>query len=61
MQKRMFVKLALAGAVAVALTGCGDKTEAPKAAASAEPAKAAPAAAPKAAEGPLKVAFVYVI
>ncbi len=60
MQKRMFVKLALAGAVAVALTGCGDKTEAPKAAASAEPAKAAPAAAPKAAEGPLKVAFVYV-
>ncbi|MDO5532046.1 BMP family ABC transporter substrate-binding protein [Sutterella sp.] len=52
MQKRVLIKLALAGAVTLSLAACGDKEEAPKTA-------AAPAAAP-AAQGPLKVAFVYV-
>ena len=55
MQKRIAFKLALAGAMALMLSACGDKTEAP------QPAKTADA--PKTAEtaqGPLKIAFVYV-
>ena len=54
MQKRVVFKLALAGAVTLALSACGDKTEAPKQAAAAAPAKV------EAAAGPLKIAFVYV-
>ena len=58
MNKRFAFKLAFAGVAAMALSACGDKTEAPKTAAA--PAKAeAPAAAP-AAQGPMKVAFLYV-
>ncbi len=55
MNKRFAFKLAFAGAAALALTACGEKTEPPKAA---EPAKTA--AAPAAAKEPLKVAFMYV-
>ena len=55
MNKRFAFKLAFAGATALALTACGEKTEPPKAA---EPAKTA--AAPAAAKEPLKVAFMYV-
>ena len=54
MQKRYAFKLALAGAAALALTACGEKTEPAKTA-------AAPAAAePAKSTGPLKVAFMYV-
>lgn len=56
MQKRFAFKLAAAGAAALMLAACGK--EEPKTAA---PAAEKPAAAPAAkAEGPLKVAFVYV-
>ena len=55
MQKRIAFKLALAGAMALMLSACGDKTEAPQPAKTADAAKPAPAA-----EGPLKIAFVYV-
>lgn len=55
MNKRFAFKLAFAGAAALALTACGEKTEPPKAA---EPAKTV--AAPAAAKEPLKVAFMYV-
>lgn len=55
MNKRFAFKLAFAGAAALALTACGEKTEPPKAA---EPAKTA--AAPADAKEPLKVAFMYV-
>ena len=55
MNKRFAFKLAFAGAAALALTACGEKTEPPKAA---EPAKTT--AAPAAAKEPLKVAFMYV-
>ena len=53
MNTRFAFKLAFAGAAALALTACGEKTEPPKAA---EPAKTA--AAPAAAKEPLKVAFM---
>lgn len=58
MNKRFAFKLVFAGAAALALTACGEKTEAPKASAETKPA-AAPAPAAKA-EGPMKVAFMYV-
>lgn len=53
MQKRFALKLVFAGAAALALAGCGEKTEAP---AASETAKAAPAEA----AAPFKVALVYV-
>lgn len=57
MQKRFAFKLVAAGAAALMLAACGK--EEPKTAAA--PAEQKPAAAPAAkAEGPLKVAFVYV-
>lgn len=55
MQKRIAFKLALAGAMALMLSACGDKTEAPQAAKTADAPKAA-----ETAQGPLKIAFVYV-
>ncbi len=58
MQKRFVFKLAMAGAAALMLAGCGK--EEPKTAAPAEAPAAETAEAPAAAGGPLKVAFVYV-
>lgn len=52
MNKRFAFKLAFAGAAALALTACGEKTEPPKAA---EPAKTA--AAPAAAKEPFESRF----
>ena len=53
MQKRTFIKAALASAVSVMIVGCGKEEKA------AQTAAGAPAA-PAAGNGPLKVAYIYV-